>query len=38
MTYKEMKEVVELLDKLPGFDEYAYFNEGIREVKRDENL
>ena len=38
MNYQEMKQVVELLDSLPGFDNYAYFNEGIREVKRDENL
>jgi len=38
MTYKEMKEVVELLDSLQGFENYAYFNEGIREVKRDDNL
>tara|TARA_R110001606_G_C14995012_1_gene606318 strand:- start:150 stop:392 length:243 start_codon:yes stop_codon:yes gene_type:complete len=38
MNYKEMKQVVELLDSLPGFDNYAYFEEGVREVKRDENL
>jgi len=38
MTYKEMKEVVELLDSLQGFENYAYFNVGIREVKRDDNL
>ena len=38
MTYQEMKEVVGLLDSLPGFDNYAYFHEGIREVERDENL
>jgi hypothetical protein len=37
MNYQEMKQVVELLDSLPGFDNYAYFHEGIREVKRDED-
>ena len=38
MKYQDMKQVVTLLDSLEGFENYAYVNESIREVKRDDNL
>jgi len=37
MNYQEMKEVVALFNSLQGFENYAYSNEGVREVKRDED-
>jgi len=37
MNYKTLKELAALLDSLKGFDNYAYSNESIREIERDEN-
>ncbi len=37
MNYNTIKELAALLDSLKGFDNYAYSNESIREIERDEN-
>ena len=37
MNYKTIKELAALLNSLKGFDNYAYSNESIREIERDEN-
>jgi hypothetical protein len=37
MNYKTIKELAALLDSLKGFENYAYSNESIREIERDEN-